>query len=50
MTPAEKLAVMDALWHQAWALARAGMRDRHPDWSAEAIDDAVRSLFGRAPA
>jgi len=41
------VAVMHALWRQAWALTAAGARARHPDWSAEDVDTEVRKIFGR---
>jgi hypothetical protein len=50
MTPAQKLAVMDSLWRQAWALAAAGVRARHPGWTDEQVTDGVRELFHGAGA
>lgn len=47
MTTADKLAAMHALWHQAWSLTAAGVRGRHPDWTAEQIAAEVRQLFLR---
>jgi hypothetical protein len=32
MTPAEKIAVMESLRREAWALTEAGVRLRHPGW------------------
>lgn len=47
MTAAEKIAVMDSLWRQAWALKAAGVRAEHPDWSPERIEATVREIFRR---
>jgi hypothetical protein len=48
MTPAEKVAVMTALWRQAWALTAAGIRARHPTWTDEQVANGVRELFRSA--
>jgi hypothetical protein len=45
MTASEKVAVMHSLWHQAWALKRAGVRGQHPDWSPEQVESEVREIF-----
>lgn len=42
MTAAEKLAVSERLWHEAWALKRAAIARRHPDWPAARIEEATR--------
>jgi hypothetical protein len=47
MTATEKVATMQALWRQAWALTAAGVRARHPEWTAEQVEAEVRSLFRR---
>lgn len=47
MTAAEKLRVMDALWRQAWSLAAAGIRARHPQWDESRVQEAVREAFRR---
>lgn len=49
MTASEKVAVMHALWREAWSLATAGVRGRHPDWSPEQVEAEVRELFRRDP-
>ena len=49
MTAAEKLAVMHSLWRQAWALTRAGVEARHPDWSALEVEQQLRPMFRRDP-
>lgn len=45
MTADQKVAIMDSLWRQAWALKAAGLRARHPDWSPEQVEAEVRLLF-----
>jgi hypothetical protein len=45
MTATEKVAVMHSLWNQAWALSAAGVRARHPDWTVEQVEAAVREIF-----
>lgn len=45
MTADQKVAIMDSLWRQAWALKAAGLRAHHPDWSAEQVEAEVRALF-----
>jgi hypothetical protein len=45
MTASEKIAVMESLWRQAWALKVAGVRAQHPDWSPERVETAVRAIF-----
>jgi hypothetical protein len=47
MTATEKLALVHALWRQAWALAAAGARSRHPDWTEAQVRSAVREVFRR---
>jgi hypothetical protein len=49
MTATEKVASMDALWRQAWSLASAGVRGRHPDWSSAQVESEVRAIFHRDP-
>lgn len=45
MTPAEKLAVMDTLWRQAWALKAAGVRRENPEWTDDQVAARVREIF-----
>ena len=46
MTPAEKLAVMQALIKQAYELKAAAVRARWPDLSEEGVWSKTRSLVG----
>lgn len=50
MSPAEKLRVAASLWREAQRVTRAAVRQRHPDWSAEAVERETRRLMsgGRA--
>jgi hypothetical protein len=50
MTATEKVATMHALWRQAWSLAEAGVRGRHPDWSEDQVAAEVRELLRRSAA
>ncbi len=45
MTAAQKLAVMQSLWRQAWALKTAGVSAQHPDWDTGRVVGAVREIF-----
>ena len=47
MTASEKVAVMESLRRQAWALKAADIRAAHPDWTAEQVEAAVREIFQR---
>lgn len=47
MTAEQKVAVMDSLWRQAWALKAAGLRAQHPDWLPEQVEAEVRAMFRR---
>ena len=49
MSATEKVAVMHALWRQAWSLSAAGTRARHPDWLPERVEAEVREMFRRDP-
>lgn len=46
MTPAEKLAVMQALIRQAYELKAAAVRARWPDLSEHEVWSKTRSLVG----
>lgn len=45
MSASEKVAVMHALWRQGWTLTAAGVRARHPEWTPEQVEEAVRAIF-----
>ena len=47
MTASEKVAVMHALWQQAWSLTSTGVKARHPNWSPEQVEAEVRAIFLR---
>lgn len=48
MSPAEKLALADALWRVARDAIRAGVRMRHPELDEPAVDRATREIMRRA--
>ena len=45
MTAAEKVAVSEALWRQAWSLRRASIAAEHKDWTAKQLDHATRDAM-----
>lgn len=45
MAPAQKLAVMHALWRQAWDLKAAGVGRQHPEWTTQQVQARVREIF-----
>lgn len=46
MTPAEKLKMVDELYHTGIRLRMAGLRLAHPDWPDERLEqEARRSLL-----
>jgi hypothetical protein len=45
MSPAQKLRAAELLYHSAWQLKAAALRAQHPDWTDEAIYQAVRCIF-----
>jgi len=45
MTPQERWAVARELYWSARRLKAAFLRDLHPDWSAEQIEDEVKRCF-----
>jgi hypothetical protein len=45
MTAAQKLAVLHALWRQAWELKAAGIRVQHPEWTHQQVEARVRDIF-----
>ncbi|MHB8839428.1 MAG: hypothetical protein ACYC7F_10810 [Gemmatimonadaceae bacterium] len=50
MTADEKVRLSQALWREAWSVAAAGVRARHPDWSAERVTERVREMMHDAGA
>lgn len=45
MTPEQKLQVALDLYQSAKALKAAGLKQQHPDWDAEQINQKVREIF-----
>lgn len=45
MSRAQKLRVAERLYHSARQLKAAALRAEHPDWTDEAIRQAVREIF-----
>lgn len=45
MTPEQRLQAASRLYHSARELKAAALRARHPDWSEEEIQRAVREAF-----
>lgn len=45
MTPAERLHAGSSLYWEARRLKAAMLRSQHPDWTAAAVERAVRNLF-----
>jgi hypothetical protein len=45
MSPAQKLRAAERLYHSARQLKEAALRAQHPDWTDEAIREAVRKSF-----
>ena len=45
MSPAQKLRAAERLYHSARQLKAAALRAKHPDWTDEAIQQAVREIF-----
>jgi len=45
MSPARKLRAAEQLYHSARQLEAAALRAEHPDWTEEAIRQAVRQIF-----
>jgi hypothetical protein len=45
MTPSQKLHAAMALYWSARALKASAIRARHPEWSEEAVERAVRRAF-----
>jgi hypothetical protein len=45
MSPAQKLRAAERLYLSARQLKAAALRAKHPDWTTEAIQRAVREIF-----
>jgi hypothetical protein len=45
MSPAQKLRAAERLYHSARQLKAAALRAQHPEWTEEAIRQAVRQIF-----
>ncbi len=45
MSPAQKLRAAEQLYYSARQLKAAALRAQHPDWTDEAIRQAVREFF-----
>ena len=45
MSPAQKLRAAERLYYSARQLKAAALRAEHPDWTDEAIRQAVRQIF-----
>jgi hypothetical protein len=45
MSPAQKLRAAERLYHSARQLKAAALRAEHPDWTEEAIRQALRDIF-----
>ena len=50
MTADEKVRLSQALWREAWSVAAAGVRARHPEWTEEQVATGVRELLRDAGA
>ena len=48
MTPTQKLRAAAQLRQSAWELKAAWLRQKHPDWSEEMIEEALRKAFANA--
>lgn len=45
MSPAQKLRAAERLYWSARQLKAAALRAEHPDWTEEAVQQAVRQIF-----
>lgn len=50
MTADQKVQLAHALWVEAREIAAAGVRSRHPEWTAEQVAAGVRELMRGAGA
>ena len=45
MTPEKKLQIAASLYWSARRLKEAALRDKHPGWSDQQIDEEVKRIF-----
>ena len=45
MTPEKKLKIALDLYYSAKAIKAAGLKEQHPEWSTEKINQKVREIF-----
>jgi hypothetical protein len=45
MSPEQKLKISMNMYWSAWKLKAAWVRQQHPDWTGQQIEDAVREAF-----
>ena len=45
MTPSQKLAEVQKLRDLAWAIKAAAIREKHPGWEEEKVQEEVRKIF-----
>ena len=45
MSPADKWRQFCEMYRFAWAVKRAGVREQHPDWTDQQVEDKVREIF-----
>ena len=48
MTPSQKLKVAMDLYYSARELKAAGLRNQHPDWTEDQIQEKVLEIFRHA--
>jgi hypothetical protein len=45
MIPSEKLQIANTLYWSAWEAKTAWLRQMHPSWKVEQIEEKVRDIF-----
>ena len=45
MSPADKFRRLARLWHSAWSLKEARIRELHPEWTDARVRNSVRQIF-----
>ena len=48
MTGARRWRLAEQLYWSARKMKRAGLRQQHPDWQEQQLDDEVRRIFSHA--